>query len=126
MTNWLERAQTVFRKSPESGSSIPEDARRTKEKRSDSELPIPPESANAICSDSDCWTPTAIAAERRFGQRHARLFAFLGRKVRTPGGPGTLLQVSADRVTVLLDSDLGKCAFFSPDQITRIAMIGDD
>lgn len=56
-------------------------------------------------------------AEQRFGQPHARLFPFIGRKVRTPAGSGTLLQVFADRVTVLLDSELCKCAVFIPKEI---------
>jgi hypothetical protein len=80
----------------------------------------------AACGDDYLWPPESIAAEHRFGQPHAKWFPLIGRKVLTPTGPGTLLQVFADRVTVLLDSDLGKCAFFSPDQITRIAMRGDD
>ncbi len=59
----------------------------------------------------------ALDAERRFGHPHAKLFPYIGRKVRTPEGPGTLLQVFAERVTVLLDSELKKCAFFMPEQI---------
>jgi hypothetical protein len=53
----------------------------------------------------------------RFSQPHAWLFPFLGRKVRTPAGPGTLQQVFADRVTVLLDSELSKCASFTPNEV---------
>lgn len=55
--------------------------------------------------------------ERRFGQPHAKLFPFIGRKVRTPEGPGTLIQVFADRVTVLLDSQVSNCAVFKPGEI---------
>jgi hypothetical protein len=66
------------------------------------------------------WPPESRDAERRFGQPHARLFPFIGRKVRTPGGPGTLLQVFADRVTVLLDSQLARCSYFSPGQIKPV------
>ena len=62
-------------------------------------------------------SPQSLDAERRFGQPQAKLFSFLGRKVRTPAGPGTLLQVFAHRVTVLLDSQLSKCSFFSPGEI---------
>jgi hypothetical protein len=65
--------------------------------------------------------PTLFEAERRFGQPHARLFPFLGRKVRTPAGPGTLLQVFAERVTVLLDSELSKCSFFRPAEIEPVS-----
>jgi hypothetical protein len=63
------------------------------------------------------WPPESHDEVRRFGQPHARLFPFLGRKVRTPSGPGTLLQVFADRVTVLLDSELSRCAVFTPLEI---------
>jgi hypothetical protein len=63
--------------------------------------------------------------QERFGQPHAKLFPFLGRKVRTPRGAATLLQVFADRVTVLLDSDLGKCNFFKPQEIEPVAAEGD-
>ena len=63
------------------------------------------------------WPPASLDAERRFGQPHAKLFPFIGRKVRTPDGPGTLLQVFAGRVTVLLDSQLARCSYFSPGQI---------
>jgi hypothetical protein len=58
--------------------------------------------------------PESYEAMPRFGQPHARLFPFIGRKVRTPAGPGTLIQVFADRVTVLLETDLNKCAWFAP------------
>jgi hypothetical protein len=63
----------------------------------------------------------SVEAEERFGQPHARLFPFLCRKVRTPGGPGTLLQVFADRVTVVLDSEIDKCAFFKPTEIEPVS-----
>jgi hypothetical protein len=53
----------------------------------------------------------------RFRQPHAKLFPFIGRKVRTPEGPGTLLQVFADRVTVLLESEVSKCAVFKSSEI---------
>jgi hypothetical protein len=67
------------------------------------------------------WPPESLAAERRFGQPHAKLFPFLGRKVRTPTGPGTLIQVFAERVTVLLDSESDKCSFFRPAQIEPVS-----
>jgi len=69
----------------------------------------------------DSWPRASLDAERRCGQPHAKLFPFLGRKVRTPAGPGTLLQVFADRVTVLLDSELSKCSFFSPTEIEPVS-----
>jgi len=72
-------------------------------------------------SDERTCPPASAEAERRFAQPHARLFPFLGRKVRTPGGPGTLLQVFAERVTVLLDQDLRKCSFFSPREVEPVS-----
>lgn len=64
-------------------------------------------------------TPEApCESERRFRQPHARLFPFIGRKVRTPAGPGILQQVFADRATVVLESELTKCTtVFHPSQI---------
>lgn len=67
------------------------------------------------------WPPESLAAERRFRQSHAKLFPFLGRKVRTPTGPGTLIRVFAERVTVLLDSERDKCSFFRPEQIEPVS-----
>ena len=67
------------------------------------------------------WPPASAHAEQCFCQPHARLFPFLGRKVRTPNGPGTLLQVFASRVTVLLDSELSKCSFFRPAEIEPVS-----
>ena len=79
-----------------------------------------------LADGGDPWPTESITAERRFCQSHAKLFPFLGRKVLTPDGPGTLQQVFADRVTVLLDSDLGRCAVFAPEEIRTIAARGDD
>ena len=67
------------------------------------------------------WPSESLDAERRFGQPHAKLFPFIGRKVRTPSGPGTLLQVFAERVTVALDSELSRCAFFRPAEIEPVS-----
>ncbi len=64
--------------------------------------------------------PALLDAERHFGQPHVKLFPFIGRKVRTPKGPGTLIQVFADRVTVVLDSELKKCGWFAPGEIEPI------
>ncbi len=69
----------------------------------------------------ESWPPESLRAERRFAQPHAKLFPFLGRKVRTPDGPGTLIQVLADRVTVALDSELSQCSFFTPAQIEPVS-----
>jgi hypothetical protein len=73
-------------------------------------------------SDQEYHSPTeGLATEQRFRQPQARLFPFLGRKVRTPKGPGTLIQVFAERVTVLLDSERDKCRFFTPTQIEPVS-----
>jgi hypothetical protein len=74
----------------------------------------------------EAWPHASRDVEWRFGQPHARLFPFLGRKVRTPGGSGTLIQVFADRVTVVLDSELSRCAFFQPAEIEPVSWeLGD-
>jgi hypothetical protein len=68
------------------------------------------------------WPSDSEAAIHRFhGQPHARLFVFLGRKVRTPKGPGTLVQVFAQRVTVLLDSELRRCSWFRPAEVEPVS-----
>ncbi len=90
------------------------------------------EAVRAICqepcveseSEPESWREnrqTAIAVRRFHGQSHARLFSFLGRKVRTPAGMGTLLQVFADRCTVVLDSHVAQCAHFAPDEIEPVS-----
>lgn len=71
-------------------------------------------------------TPLDLAAdyERRFGQSHARLFPWLGRRVQTPDGPGVLIQVFAGRACL----DLGDVAsdgtrrvrFYAPGEIEGI------
>jgi hypothetical protein len=71
-------------------------------------------------ANGDSLPARNLDAERRFGH-HAKLFPFIGRKVRTPTGPGTLLQVFAERVTVLLDSELSRCAFFRPAEIQPVS-----
>ena len=67
------------------------------------------------------WPPESLDALRRFGQPHARLFPFLGRKVWTPEGAGTLLQVFADHVLVLLDSELSLCSSFSTEHVSPVS-----
>jgi hypothetical protein len=67
------------------------------------------------------WPPASLDVERRFGQPHAKLFPYVGRKVRTPSGLGTLIQVFADRVTVVLDSEISRCSFFAPGQIEPVS-----
>lgn len=64
--------------------------------------------------------PESLDVQVRFNRVHAKLFPFLGCKVRTPKGPGTLLQVFAARVTVLLDTDINKCSFFSPAEVQPV------
>jgi hypothetical protein len=66
------------------------------------------------------WPVESLDAVRRFGQPHAKLFPFIGRKVRTPAGPGTLLQVFSERVTVVLDSELSRCSVFQPGEIEPV------
>jgi hypothetical protein len=72
-------------------------------------------------SPSGTWPCASLDTERRFAQPHAKLFPFIGRKVKTPAGTGTLIQVFAGRVTVLLESDMEKCAFFKPAEIEPVS-----
>jgi hypothetical protein len=81
------------------------------------------ESKPATSAKGDGWSARSLDAERRFGQPHAKLFPYLGRKVRTPAGPGTLLQVFAARATVLLDSELSRCSFFPPTEIVPVSSL---
>jgi hypothetical protein len=69
----------------------------------------------------DVWPSASLDAERRFGQPHAKLFPFIGCKVRTPAGVGMLVQVFAERVTVLLDSELSRCSLFRPTEIEPVS-----
>jgi hypothetical protein len=67
MTNWLERAQTVFRKLPEveTEPSIGGGGLCTTEKCPDPELPIPPKSVPLICDGEDSGPPKPPHTERR-------------------------------------------------------------
>jgi hypothetical protein len=67
------------------------------------------------------WPPESLDSERRFAQPHAKLFQFLGRKVRTPKGPGILLQVFVDRVAVLLDSQSSLLSVFHSGEIEPVS-----
>jgi hypothetical protein len=67
------------------------------------------------------WPTESLDAEQRFGKSHAKLFSFIGRKVRTPNGTGTLIQAFADRATVILDSEISRCSFFVPGQIQPVS-----
>ena len=79
-----------------------------------------PKALRAPQVEETTWPPASLDAERRFGQPHAKLFSFIGRKVRTPAGTGTLIQVFASRVTVVLDANLDKCAFFKPAEVEPV------
>jgi hypothetical protein len=67
------------------------------------------------------WPAASLDAEQRFGQSHAKLFPFIGRKVRTPAGTGILIQVFADRCTVVLDSQVSQCARFRPIEVVPVS-----
>ena len=63
------------------------------------------------------WPAECLEAERRFGQRHARLFPLLDQTVETPQGPGRLVQVFAERVAVELTHSPGRMAYLLPDEV---------
>lgn len=105
-----------------------EQANRIFSRRYRPDRELQPESEQQEVSPGPSATPprevgtrASFDAERPFGQRHAKLFPFIGRKVRTPSGPGTLIQVFAERVTVLLDSELSRCSFFRPLAIEPVS-----
>jgi putative DNA primase/helicase len=53
----------------------------------------------------------------RFGQPQARLFPFIGKRVRTPLGTGRLETAYMTRCEVVLDSAPGRLTVFQPDEI---------
>ena len=61
MTNWLERAKTVFRNPPEPEPSIAQDTLRTNEESLGPELPILPKSAPAVSDDGGFSAAQAAA-----------------------------------------------------------------
>jgi hypothetical protein len=62
----------------------------------------------ADSSDLPKWSAVSLEAEQRFGHHAARLYPFLGKRVRTSLGIGKLTQVFVGRATVLLESELAK------------------
>ena len=100
----IEQANRIFSRNYQPSSTLPG-------KR---ESPCP-ESKRSNCP------PASLNAERRFGQPYAKLFPLIGRKVRTPAGPGTLLQVFAERVTVLLDAEMSRRSVFRPAEIEPVS-----
>ena len=63
------------------------------------------------------WPEASKDAVHRFGKPCARLYPFLGREVQTPEGPGRLLQVFTERVTVVLDAEPSRASFFLPSEV---------
>lgn len=63
------------------------------------------------------WPAESRDAVRRFGKPCARLYPFVGREIQTPDGPGRLLQVLAERVTVVLDAEPSRARFFLPSEV---------
>lgn len=63
------------------------------------------------------WPEESRQAVRRFGLPCARLYPFLGRTVLTPAGPGRLVQVFAERATVLLDAHPHRADVFLPSEL---------
>jgi hypothetical protein len=74
------------------------------------------------------WPSESLEAEYKFGAPSARLFPFIGRKVRTPQGPGVLLQVFRERCAVVLDSEaVQRMQFVKPDEIEPVSwLVGDE
>ncbi len=123
MANWIKRAQTVFQETPDRATAVTDDRNLTAVPNVGNSTPkrTPTEAVPATQREETNWPREPFEAERRFGQPHAKLVPFIGRKVRTPTGPGTLVQVFADRVTVVLDSELSRCSFFRPRDIEPVS-----
>lgn len=49
------------------------------------------------------WSDASLEYQRRFGQSHAKLFPFLGKRIWTPHGPALLLCAYAYQCEVLPD-----------------------
>jgi hypothetical protein len=73
--------------------------------------------------DAVTWPERCLESERRFGQKYARLFPLIfdarldspNGQVQTMRGPGRLLQVAAESVTVLLhDGPRDKVTYLKP------------
>lgn len=65
----------------------------------------------------DTWPPQSLDCQRRFGELPARLYPFLGRKVRTPRGWGRLKQVRTGMAFVALDGSPGKVAEIDAEDV---------
>lgn len=63
------------------------------------------------------WPQECQEAVTRLGQRHARLFPLLGKRVKTPWGPGRLIQVIASRAAVVLDRSPDTATYFLWDEV---------
>ena len=63
------------------------------------------------------WPRESLDAVQRFGVPYARLFPLLNHRVETPTGAGLLLQVFAERVAIVLDSEPGSVTFFLPSEV---------
>lgn len=70
-----------------------------KARRMENSLSAKPQ-AQAAHADDEGWPEESLAAEARFGQRQARLFPFIGKRVWTARGVGLLLQVFADKCEI--------------------------
>jgi len=63
------------------------------------------------------WPPECLAAEERFGARHARLLPLLGCSVSTPRGVGRLVQVFEVHAAVVLGD---RAVFFWPEDVRPV------
>jgi hypothetical protein len=71
------------------------------------------------------WPPESYEAERKFNSTHARLFPFLGKRVRTPRGEGILFTAFSSRAEVVMPAmevpdGSQKVKVFHPDEITPV------
>jgi hypothetical protein len=98
LAEYKERILTILREKQDQDSAIPE---AQVDLRSSSEA-------------DQSWPAECLECEKRIGQKHARLFPLLGRRVSTSVGSGTLWQVFQQRAAVLIADNL---IFIHPDKV---------
>lgn len=80
------------------------------------------EKVSARTPQRSTWPAGCLESQRRFGQRHARLFPLIKKKVQTPLGSGllfNLLSSPGDVIAgVVLDRTRNKVTFITADEIT--------
>ncbi len=80
--------------------------------------------AASPCVSEGSWPSECLASELKFGTYEARLYPLLQRMVRTPQGPGKLVQVFAGRAAVILTSQPEAVCFLDPCSVRPAPELG--